>query len=82
MNELVAKAGQEEIRLKAEGQLIVNYVCQNKSKGKGKGKRKATVHEAKPNGKEKGAQKKCCLCRKNEHFKKDSLKRKSWFEKR
>ena len=59
LNELIAKADQEERRLKSEGQLTVNYVSQNKSKGKGKGKKKVNVQDAKTNRKEKGAQKKC-----------------------
>ena len=82
MNELIAKADQEERRLKAEGQLIVNFFSRNKSKWKEKGKRKGNVQEAKPNRKEKGTQKKRFFHGKNGHFKKDCLKRKSRFEKR
>ena len=49
LNELITKADQEERRLKAEGQLIVNFVSQNKFKRKEKGKKKANV----PTGKRK-----------------------------
>ena len=43
LNELIAKADQEEGRLKAKGQLIVNLVSQAKSKGRKKGMKKATA---------------------------------------
>ncbi|RWR73399.1 Gag-protease-integrase-RT-RNaseH polyprotein [Cinnamomum micranthum f. kanehirae] len=88
INELIARADQEERRLKAEGQMMVNFVSRSKFKSKGKGKKgtnaQATKTEnaqaTKPEKKDKGIMKKCYFCGKKGHFKKDCLKRKNWFE--
>ena len=71
-----------ERRLKADKQLMVNFVSHNKSKEKGKNKKRPSVQIAKPNKKEKVVQKICFFCKKNGHFKKDCLKLKSLFENR
>lgn len=43
-----ARADKEERRLKADGQMVVNYVFQNKSKGKSKIKNKPNEKIGKP----------------------------------
>ena len=54
LNELIAKGDQEERRLKAEGQLNVNFASQNKSKGKEKAKGKPMFMKQSSTRKRKG----------------------------
>ena len=43
ITESIARCDQEERRLKAEGQLMVNFISHNKSKGKGENKKMPIV---------------------------------------
>lgn len=89
LNELIARCDQKKRRLKAEGQLLVNVVSQKKGKkGPRNFKTNANTPKVDPKSqkpmtkKGKKGSDKCHFCGKKGHFKKDCLKRKSWFEKR
>ena len=85
MHELHSMLVQEETRLKNHGNHFIHYV-NNQGAGKkvfkkhGKGKGPLKINELSTKLQKKNE--KCHLCKKSEHFQKDCLKCKAWFEKK